>query len=690
MLKIIINSLLILFFYIISLLLSKAGFPYLTYILGIIIFFLPGFFLALALEQQTDKQLGQAKLFLWTFLFSIFITPTFIYLYSSLKHNFGDTKITYIAFSILLFLSFAIVAGTYFWKKIEPTTIDLIKVKKHKILWYALGIFSLVMLISFVVYPYIPEADPYTYLIKIREIFQTHLMPDNESRPLFLSFSYTVSLLSKISAYWIYKLIIPLFSSVIVLIGYLIAIRITKNKLSIILSSLIFLSFPVVTLEILIPRPQSIFLITLPVILFLLSDLLEKKLAKNIYFLFILLFVTVIGAKYHPFFFFDTLLVATAIIVYTWPLLIKKPLNYLLLCLLIFMAVYPWIKNFGLVDIFLILIKTFLSGLSHPSFRLWFINNYTNIDGSQMGWPGLSSLFYYGYNLGLFSVLAIFLVILKIKNVKVNCKKNWVYLYCFLFFFLIAEILPRLGLSYLPDRAWLFVSLTLAIIFIPATISIFNGINRRVALILCIVFVVSVTLSPITTWAKQGWTTKAEYKAAMFIKNSTPDNSSIISQGGNLPMVEYFTGRKLIVPDNEFFMDSSAPIDTEAILQKEYRLLDNINSREVRLQEKVQNEIDLLFSNYPTPFNLSTNYSNMKTYLAIKKDQKKLLDDIEIIKKSPKYVLYSNDKFTGLYGIRDWWKKYNLYNAHLEKFNNPTLSLIYNQDNIMIWKYEIK
>ncbi len=663
-------------------------FPYFLYIFGLPIFFIIGFNLTWLMEQATKLKTNLITALLWTLLFSFFITPTVVYAISLFLNNFGDLKITLGAVFSMYLLSFLGLSITMFFNKktntATPTSLAFLK--KHPVLIAALITFFLVITVNLLIYPFIPEADPYVYLIKIREILSSHKMPGDEARPIFLSLVWSLTLITKIPAYWLFKLIFPMLSGLLVVVFYSISSSITKNKTAILLSSLVFLSFPVIVMEILVTRPQSIFLITLPVFLYIIVDILKSKEPGNIAKIAILMLFSLIGIKIHVFFLFNLLLLLATIIAFFWKLIIKYPILSSSIGLLLLVLVYPWLVDLGFVSMIMNFVPSFINYLIHPQLNLWFIDNYKNVDGNQMGWPGFTAVLYYGYNLGPLVLPVFIYAFYKAKKLRIS-SVNKTYLGCFIFFFMIAEIFPRVGLAYLPDRAWLFVAMSLVLLAIPSIAFVFNTRNKKVVFTFMVLFGCSICLSFFITWAKGGWTAKSEYESAMFLKNNVSENSYIVSQAGNFPMIEYFSDRNLIVPDKQFFLSNSDAGSVGILTDKPYSNLKKNENNQLLLKSQIENRTGILFSEYFASYNPTTNAADMKEYLELKKEQKKIQEYIDSIEKNDKYILYSEEKFNSLYGTRTWWRDFNFYSANLKKFDNsPDFKNIYSKNKVKIWK----
>jgi len=693
--KIIYLNLLIIISYVISYLLFCNNFPYLIYFIGLIVFFLPGLNLSYALEQ-VFKKTQNSRIILWTFLFSFILIPALYHGYLLFSKFDLSVKNCLTFFIILTLFSFLVFIFTYFLNKFQKISLifNRFKLKTYLLIFI---FFIIYMVLALVIYPYIPEADSYTYLVKIKDMLSGTKEYQTELRPLFLSLSFLANHITKISFYWLYKLIFTLVSGLLLIPFYLFAKKYFKNKLLIIICSVAFLLFPVIALELLMFRPQSVFLISYPIFIFLLSEIISDR--KNHFSgLFLILGLSILGMKIHPFFIFAIFISILAIIYYYWPKIKTKPLMVFLILALILFGLYPWFSDFGIISSFKRYSKPFINALSHPKIDLWFIDSYKNIDGYQMGWPGITAIFYYAYNLGLVTpILIVFSIATKFKT-KLFSKENWLYLTSFIVFFTIAEIFPRIGLAFYPDRAWLFASLSLAFLIMPVIKNLFQKnilkiSGSKINLILILLICFSIIASWAIIYLKQGWISKNEYQVAKYIKENIEADAVIITQSGNKPLIQYFSDRIYVLPQANFFVENDLNTNQKFINNiPEYLTKKRYN--EIRLEKikaVLEKNYNSLFQNTASvekSREIDAFYTNYQKYNTIRNALKEI-EEKKLYRKRPVYVLYSKDKFNNFYGQRAWWKKNNFYNANLEKFDqNPMYKQIYNQNGILIWKVQ--
>jgi len=687
--KIIFLNLAIVCFWLISFCLFKFDFPYFIYLSGLIFFFLPGFNLTLSLEQLTAIRQGMGKIILWSFLTSVTLNLKIVYLLSYWQGFLAKEEKTLILFFLWWLVSLTIFSVCYFFKKFAPTDFSLNNLKKHKVFWFSLLFWFLFLTINFLLYRFLPGADPYKYILRVSEAIQTGAIVES-SRSLFYAFSWDLLFLSKIPLYFLYKIIIPLFSAIILLVFYLYSSKINRDKHLLLFSTLNIVTFPVVAMEILMSRPQSIFLFVLPISLFLAIYLLKNKQINSFFWLFYLLLLILVGIRIHQFFLILLGILLIIVIVFYFRKIKENPWVALVLTAFSLPYFYRLLLEFNFISF----MEPFWQIIIHPHFKLWFINNYTNIDGYQMGWPGYSFLLYYGYNLGL--VLPILIILNLIKKIKFNfsLKDYWVYLLFFFIFFAVAEVFPRLGLNYLPDRAWLLAAFGL-MFFIPPLINrSVNVFGKRIILIiLTFLFLFSFGINFYLTYSKQGRITENEYKASQYMKNNLPEDAAVISQANNGVIIKHFANKVLVVPPDSSFFGQNWTGEELVFIDN---LPDYISKKTYYLQRKevVEKQISetqrqlLVGKTYAQIEQLSDQLTAQAQRL--RKIRASLIQIINehLDRERPVYVLYSNDQFNTLSGQRQWWREKNFYGADLEKFNNHPeyFKKIYDKDGIYIWE----
>lgn len=690
--KIVFLNLAIFLAWLFSYALSLLHFPYLQYIFGLLVFFLPGLNLAFFIEQIAKKTLGFSKIILLGAISSLVLNPAVVYFVSALFSKFADKKITFAIFFGWTILTLILFLLAKFFRKTQVSEIK-INFCDHRIFWISLGVFLLLFLVLAITYPFIPEGDPYLWLSILKDLLVFNRF-FTDSRPLFISLSWVFLFLTNLSDFWLYKIIFPLISGIgLIFLFYLYSKESLKTNFYRFIGAVSIIFVPVIIQEILISRPQIIFLFCFPGVLYLLQSFLKDR--TNLFALwgiFYLFALSFLGFWVHEFFMILILIIFISIIVFLWEYIKKYPFESFVIFLFLAEFFILISINFGLFTFFKVNLLRFVSIFTHPKFSLWFLGDYTNIDGVKMGWSKIGQLCYYGYNLGIFLPIVLVLYILKRKKINIDFRENWLFTFSFLLFFSIAEIFPRLGLFYLPDRAWLFSSLIL-LFFVPLVLSFVEKdlSTKRWKIFFIAIFIISLFISFLITYLKQGWMTKNEYKAANFIKQNLPEDAVFIIQKGASPLVGYYSQRMFYKPPKDFFYGD--------LNEKNLDLLKNLPeflSNKRKAKENIINSKDKIVEKINSIFEEKENFEELKFDEEIKtvlksKGQLAFSNLKNLDKKRPIYILYSFDKFKGLYGMRQWWKEYNFYGANLSKFdkNKDLFELIYDKNGIKIWKVKL-
>lgn len=678
--------------YLVAILVHFVHFPYLMYLFAPALYILPGLNIAFFVEQLSGQLQGITKIFSWAVILSLVITP--VALLTIIPHFGGFTDRSL----LLVFLMWWLMTLGIFWisliVKDHPTT----KLKwpgfyQYRVFWASVAVALIIVIVHFILYPFIPEADSYGYLMRINNLATAHSLSPVDTRPLFTLFAWGLSRLSLIDPYWLFKIILPFLSLCWIPIFYRYSQNVHTSWLKII-CSIGFLTFPVVSAEILISRPQTGFMITLPIVLFLLVGLLKSKGPRSLYWFGLLLLITVLGSKMHELFIIATITVLISTAVFLYQHCKKYPLETVLLLAVVLGFVTPWVINYGIWGQIMWLTRPFQYFLAAPTFRWWFINSYVNVDGIQIGWPGYSWLLYYGYNIGLLVPWLILITVTHFKKPKYRPIQLPIAINL-IAFLIIAELLPRFNIAFLPDRAWLFIALSLAF-YIHRSVEYLEKVNLRwINAVTYAVVLMAIVSGWMVTYAKQGRVSRDEYSASQYLRQNTPQNSRVISQDSNNALIVYFGGRQEVVPpDDGFFMsDQAAPakqfISTLFSIDAA-RLPDSLDAKNAKASLKTDLS-DLLTANQKEDRDriiqeIITERNNLERAYV---DERLMAENnANSTPPTPMYILYSYDKFSDLYGTRDWWKKVNYFGANLNKFNQDShFTKVFDNNKVIIWKY---
>ena len=604
-------------------------------------------------------------------VFTIFI---FVPLYYALTLFFeGRINLSIAAISIC---AIALISLIITYGKSENFEKD-IETEDKKFIYFGIGLFLLIHLITTLAYKFIPEIDGYIYLMKIENIFSSGMF-DISYRPLFSFLMSYVSLVSQIPPYWIFKFgMIIIQLSGIYYLYQIIKIADIKSLFAKYLFLISFVAVPIVNLEMDYVRPNVIFIFALLPFIYYLSKGLD---GLKINFIFSSIIAT-IGLMFHEFFGIIFLINIFFIVNYFYKKFSNlKKIIFISILSIFFLIILINVNKFPVLIFFINSVGNFTTLIATGlHWNWWYLSTYSNMNGNNLGWNGFWDVSkYYAYSLSPFLVLilfgSIFTIIAKVKqNEKVFSIEKIALFFLFVGLFF-AEFLPRINYQTLPDRFWPLISISL-IALAPFTFSKIKFIQKKLAIqVMLILLLIGIGGSIYIAKAKKGYTSKKEYTAAQWIKKNTPENSLFLTQGENDVMVNYFANRKSIVPSASFFINKNEQVSQTKTLESADIYKNIISLFNESLVE-------------PNDDKLASLSKNLKSYHE-KIEEEKLLKNIESPEfKLPNiYVLYSLDKFNNYYGKRQWWRDANFYGADLNKFKEG-YDLVYNDNNIIyIWK----
>ncbi len=674
--------------------LQKVGVPFLSLLIGPLVLLAPGMCLALVLEQLSEVKTKKIIFGLWVVLFSFILTPTATLGLSEFVLKQSPVTSVLLAFSLWWAVCFVIASVVIVLRR-QPTVLHDLSLSQStkKELAYILIAFLVIMAINFMVYPFLPEGDTYLLLVKWENIVVNPSLFAAETRSPFLIFLNLSSHLLNVDPYWILKLFLPLSHVAIVLSLYFFVRKFATDSRSRILLSLAPLFFPIILEESLISRPQSVFLITFIPSMVIASEVLARKIKlPQLYSLFALFVLGVIGIKIHTLFVLVALMGMISVIVFLRKEIKQRPLDALIIGLVLLAIFAPEIIHSRLIPDLRALIQLFATTFRHAHFELWFIDHYHNVDGAEVGWPGLSWLFYYGYNLGLMFPLVFvwFVARRRGRSLEALMKPEfWMIVTFFLFFFFIAEIAPRFQLAYLPDRAWLFLALLFTLV-LPVIIEAVRPVSgRRFLPVVTTISLISVLAGTALTYAKQGWVTADEVKAASFIKSQTPPNTIILGPGTTRVMVRYYGKREFSRPkEPAIFLTGEKDVIT-AYLKDQQSLYQAAFADTARRKALLSTKLSEVAREIIRPEVTDAQFRQYLDSLSIMTQQdyttdKQLLSDLYPTVGRPVYLTFNEHKFTSLYGGRSWWRSSNFYGTDVARLS-ANYPLVYDKNGVKIW-----
>lgn len=681
-------NLLIILFFLFALLVNIFHFPYLLYLAGLLLFFLPGLNVAWTIEGLSKTAFGIGKLSVWTFFITPFCLPLLSYVFV-LKLNSVSSQVILASIFVTLALSLVALAITVVSTKRPITKIYASRIKNiDKYLFVVLVLLLIFLVVNFLLYRFVPEADGYGYMARINGLIaEKRIASPNLSRPLFYTYILDLMALTKLPIFWIFKVVLPLIASAIFIPFYLLGKKYFKN-INLVFVSLLPFYFPVVAMELLYPRPQIVFISSIVFVLYLIAEIKKEEHITSSLALILFAFI---GSKYHEFFMLLILISIVGLLAINKSEILKKPFRFLAGTFVLLVIVYPWMRDMKLIEAVVYFFKPFIYYALHPKFNLWFIDSYVNTDGNPMGWPGYSWILYYGYNLGIaFPLLMLTALFSKKIHIAEKRKTPFIVIFTMLLFLAIAEIYPRLGLGFLPDRAWLFVAITFSYIALIRISNLKDSVvNSRIwKVVIAIIVILSFASSWYVTHKKQGWVTKNESAAAEYLKHNTPSNAVIITQGTNDPLVTFFAERCFLMPPGYFFLENNPAAD-DYYLNSIPELLNHKNQLMINRSGLIESSLQTLIGVQEGTVTEAEAQGKVVGNMSELQKIGQLLSDIEknhLDSARPVYVMYSSDKFKTMNNSREWFRKANFAEADLDKFSAKAYTLVYQKQGVYIWR----
>lgn len=676
------------------------------------IFFFTVYFFALSAKDIPGSDIllafaGLGSLFIATPLafFQIFKIPSFsivekyfayltfyFFLYTPLF--FFLNHFTGVALSIenMLITNLAVFAAALLVTRLKPgdtITIQTIQIfnKRQSIVFIALLGFTLLHVLNYYFYHFMPEWDGYTDLIKIERAIE-----DQSVAQGYRGFFYTsvglLSTFSGISPYAIFTLIVITLQSSLILVLFQF-IRLFNIKDQTIQASLyaLALSVPVINMEIDMTRPQNAVIIFLPIFIYFVFRL---SIERNTPFLLLASAIALGGMNYHEFFIFPLFVYAGWLgIIFIRRACSDHESQEQRIIAGLTLACFGLIgllalREIGALQGVILTLRSIVSHISDVSaWRLWFIGSYAS-DGTDlpMGWPGIAGAFkYYSYYLSpalLVMVVALFTLSIRKPSI-INDPLIRILFPLFSVLFVFAEILPRLNHVYLPERFWLLIDILLILSAVPVLKHVTEQFHRssRIFLFLLIGFsLIGIAGSLYVASNKKALTSRDEYQAALWIRDQTPENSAFITQSANIPMIRFFAKRAAIAANPEYFLS------TELLEQDPALEIDRLNQYIKKRNDRIESLVDKYANNRISFFKFADEIQKEK--LRIKKAEAERRSYRSLVNQS-KYIVYSFDKFDTMYREREWWLLANASGANLEKFNQA-YRIVYNKGGVHIWQ----
>ena len=635
-----------------------------------LIFLYPGYYIS----RCWKTKLPAATRFSLSVVFSIAL---FIILLSISKGFISLTATDLSSVLILVNGGIALIYWQLFSRKQQPDTLPYSKTDLA-ILFAPFVLF----VINFCLSPVISEGDSYYFIDAAKKSFAAGSdVSPYINRPGFIPFIGLLHVAGGETFVFIFRFILSalFYASILMLIDYI--KKYSRNYSTNRWLYLLILAAPILTTEVDIARTQSlVFAFTLPVLILLSEFLTERKIT----YLLVATLLAVVGTRVHELSFTLLLTCTISLGVFGLRYFLEIPnrklawKNLLKVIAIGAIVLFPYLKLLSTDPSFAFIRNsstTIINNIIHPHWVWWFLSNYT-VDGNQVGWSGTQAILYY-LNNGILLIGGGLLLFLATQK-----KIRWITTLPAVFFFgiylSVAEILPRLGFIYYPNRAW--PHLMIGFVFVIITLSLNMTWRSTWIKNLTIAVLALCILSGLIGWIrlttdKGGFFTQKEIPLRNFVETEIPSNATIlVAQSSNQAFIGLYTSlRTAYVPYTLQF------VPNQPILKTIYT--DQIKG--------VQTSVDP-----SVPY--------LKKTVILNQNGNELSETSELLPQSstpvvtpqptpyvgPLYFYYSFARFDGYMGSRDWWKDVNsIQNFDFFK-NYPNSNVVYRDDSGIIIKLQ--
>ncbi|MFZ2187719.1 MAG: hypothetical protein WAV46_03805 [Candidatus Moraniibacteriota bacterium] len=426
-------------------------------------------------------------------------------------------------------------------------------------------VFILNISITFIIfsaYYALPDLDPFYWIQRYAKDFDNgvivQLMAD---RPIFSSLLYFLNQGANIDLYASFKYVLPLLSILTLIPAWLIARKFPSKLLQTIILLLPLTSSSTILYS-QTPIPQAISIISIYYFFFFL--IYSWLFNKNIFY-YLAGITAFLGFFYHEMaaIIFAVWLLVTLIFNRKFILeaILKNKLITLLIALLITSNAY-FLKN--QLDFILHWTEMVMQSIFVMKLNFLFPAYYINMNGQSMGWGDtVGVLKYYIYYAGPAILILLFAFVYfvirndEFRKLTINLRRRReiiVLSVCFLIFFSISEVLPRLSnVALLPDRSWVFTGIfSLALFFIITKIG-----TRKIKIISMMILlgiVTSIGGALYINGMKQYMITNEKLSSAEWIRSNLPNNRILFTDmDGNL--LQYYGNSKIQIVPTDFYYD---------------------------------------------------------------------------------------------------------------------------------------
>lgn len=403
-----------------------------------------------------------------------------------------------------------------------------------------------IILVTLAINPYAQNADNYLLTLKDSIIHQTNFLTGRQSFVGWLSYLH---LFLEVDYVRLYILFFPItfFVSSWFVFGYLKSH--IRDKALVTIGYLSILAPAVILTEVNIIRPQvGLIIFTLPTLFLLVESLQAHRLSIT----GLALLFSVAAFTFHE---LGLILVGLSLAVLVAELLYQtfrvksfslRQYFWLAVAIVPYLLLLPVSKLFNST---FVLLHYFLKVLPSFHWRWWFIDHYVTPDGFDLGWPGILSFYYYLYN-GAIALLGLIVVSWLLIRAKFLRFSTIVVPFAYVIIYLAAaELLPRIGIFFFPNRAWVHLMLGAVVIFalLLQQLEKITGSAKKLVIYFSIGIIVLGSLGTLYV-ARDNVSViyREERPLISFLKDKTPSNSLVISSQDNSALTVIYAERNYI------------------------------------------------------------------------------------------------------------------------------------------------
>lgn len=530
-------------------------------------------------------------------------------------------------------------------------------------------------LINYWISPVITEGDSYYFIFgAIDSLHAGRDISPFANRPGFIPLLAIAILSLKASFSFIFKILIPAFfyCTIPILLDTIFTKSRTYTRDRWLY--LFFLAIPVIAAEVDISRTQSLIIaFTLPILL-LLTEGYQKR---NYLLIGIAGLYSYAATQTHELgyvFLLVTILTTLSLLCISFLESTNKRRwlrNFGKWTIIGIIFLFPYAKTALSANSFGFYIRAFTYILQNSSqfhWRWWFLDSYKTVDGWDVSWAGTQVILYYLYNGIIFMGAS---VLFWLASKRQNALRNFLPIVIFIsVYFATAEILPRFGIAYYPNRAWVHLMLGA---WAGLTLISINWEWRRPAYIYpCIAICLGATLIGIGGWVKVtegkgGFYSPEENRIQKFMATSLPENAFILStQTSNEAILRVYVSKKTgYLPYTSTYSsyDTFAPTALNTWLDQE----------RLAHVETITTDTTEVTSHGQLLSETKTNRQEQQPLPS---------DDLN----DPVYFYYSFSRLKGIIGSRDWWRITNNSISYDFFKNFPAEKTVYKDDTGIIIK----